>query len=122
MKKELLYFGLGISVCIIIIFFIAIFSNTTGKFIGNPEIPNNQPKSTKVCEPFRETIGFSCNAMNPCPIIGYQPTDCKRVLYQECLNNQCVTKALDVLCNFPSDCTSRYCITDSSNPRNNRCS
>ena len=77
------------------------------------------------CENFEKVEikgGESCNALNPCPIVGYQPYPNKQVVYQECVSNKCLTKLKTVKCSFDIDCgKGNSCSIDPNNPSNNYC-
>ena len=71
------------------------------------------------CKPISN--GIPCSALNQCPIVGFQPTYDKKVVYQECINSICQTKEKSIACNFASDCPGGYCDIDVLNPSNNKC-
>lgn len=80
------------------------------------------PRNNKVVK--RSTsVGESCNAFNPCPIVGYQPTIGNKLMYQECVNSQCSEpKFIDVECSFDADCgTDSYCDLDKVTPEKTKC-
>lgn len=83
--------------------------------------PNEYCKlDSLTCEPMGQNIQCD-NAFLKCPVVGFQPTADRKVIWQECVNSVCVNKEKVVKCNFPSDCPGGYCDVDAANPSNNEC-
>ena len=62
-----------------------------------------------------------CSALNPCPVIGYQPIPGRQVVYQTCDSGVCNNHQKTVACNYDEECANGYCDKNSADPTKNVC-
>jgi hypothetical protein len=85
------------------------------------DVPTGYYCKDFVKTPLSTSSGQECNALLQCPIVGYQAIPGKKVVYQQCVENKCVNKYMNVKCSYNEECPGGYCQVDALNPANNEC-
>jgi len=62
-----------------------------------------------------------CSVFKRCPYENGIATGDKKFLSQECVSGECVTKTINVECNFDSECNGGFCDVNNDDPSKNKC-